>query len=164
MNIYFCGSICGGRNDADIYSSLISHLKTRGTVLTEHVGDESIINRRDRKLSDTEIHARDLEWLLSSDVVVAEVTQPSLDVGYEVGRAVENEKDVLCLYRPQEGRRLSPMIAGCAAVQVREYHTLEEAKAHIDDFLKNVPSIHYRKRPARSSEPLFKEPRPVSKI
>ena len=34
-------------------------------------------------------------------VLVAEVTQPSLGVGYEIGRAVTMEKNILCLYRPQ---------------------------------------------------------------
>ena len=32
--------------------------------------------------------------------MVAEVTQPSLGVGYEIGRAVAMGKKVLCLYRP----------------------------------------------------------------
>ena len=38
-------------------------------------------------------------------VLVAEVTQPSLGVGYEIGRAVDMDKRILCLYRPQPGKR-----------------------------------------------------------
>lgn len=38
-------------------------------------------------------------------VVVAEVTQPSLGVGYELGRAVDMKKKVFCLFRPSSGRR-----------------------------------------------------------
>ena len=38
-------------------------------------------------------------------VIVAEVTQPSLGVGYELGRAVAMGKRILCLYRPQENKR-----------------------------------------------------------
>src|SRR3989338_5398028 len=164
MNIYFCGSICGGRADAEIYTQLIAHLQTYGTVLTEHVGDEAIINQRDQKLPDQEIHDRDLEWLLSSDVVIAEVTQPSLGVGYELGRAVEHEKEVLCLSRPQEGKRLSPMIAGCAAVQLREYHTLEEAKTHIAAFLEERSQDDPRQEiNGLLRTPWFREPRLVSK-
>lgn len=37
-------------------------------------------------------------------VVVAEVTQPSLGVGYELGRAIALNKRILCLFRPQSGR------------------------------------------------------------
>jgi len=35
--------------------------------------------------------------------VVAEVTIPSLGVGYEIGRAVALGKRVLCLYRARDG-------------------------------------------------------------
>lgn len=38
MEIYFCGSIYGGRQDAELYTRLIEQLKQYGTVLTEHVG------------------------------------------------------------------------------------------------------------------------------
>ena len=37
--------------------------------------------------------------------IVAEVTQPSLGVGYEIGRAVAMGKRILCLYRPQQDKR-----------------------------------------------------------
>jgi len=36
--------------------------------------------------------------------VVAEVTQPSLGVGYEIGRAIEKNKKILCLFRPDSGK------------------------------------------------------------
>ena len=38
-------------------------------------------------------------------VLVAEVTQPSLGVGYEIGRAVAMNKRTLCLFRPESERR-----------------------------------------------------------
>lgn len=30
------------------------------------------------------------------------MTQPSLGVGYEIGRALEMKKDILCLFRPSD--------------------------------------------------------------
>ena len=38
LNIYFAGSICGGRADQPLYETIISHLKSYGTVLTESIG------------------------------------------------------------------------------------------------------------------------------
>lgn len=136
MKIYFAGSIRGGREDVDLYVQIIEHLKQHGEVLTEHVGDSAISKQGEDK-SDVHIHNRDMEWLLSADAVVAEVTAPSLGVGYEIGRAVEHNKKVLCLFRPQSGRKLSAMIAGSARIANREYKTLEEAKQAIDAFLSN---------------------------
>ncbi len=134
MKIYFAGSIRGGRDDVGLYLQIIEHLKKYGEVLTEHVGDKNLALLGEDGVKDDYIHNRDLEWFLQSNVVVAEVTTPSLGVGYEIGRAVENQKRVLCLYRPQDGKRLSAMIAGSPDVTNAEYKTLEDAKKIIDDF------------------------------
>ena len=120
MTIYFAGSIRGGRGDQVVYLEIIELLKQHGTVLTEHLGSEAL-GARGEDLPDCDIHDRDLEWLRSADVLVAEVTTPSLGVGYEIGRAVEWGKPVVCLYRPSQGRKLSGMIAGCAGARVCEY-------------------------------------------
>ncbi|KAF5897383.1 2'-deoxynucleoside 5'-phosphate N-hydrolase 1, partial [Clarias magur] len=53
---------------------------------------------------DEAIYGRDMEWLAKSEVVVAEVTQPSLGVGYEIGQAVAMKKRILCLFRPSSGK------------------------------------------------------------
>ncbi|XP_063425753.1 5-hydroxymethyl-dUMP N-hydrolase-like [Mytilus trossulus] len=63
-------------------------------------------------MGNKEVHQSCLTKLKSSDVVIAEVTQPSLGVGYEIGRAVGMDKKILCLFRPNSGKKLSGMIAG----------------------------------------------------
>lgn len=138
MKIYFAGSIRGGREDVELYLQIIDYLKLYGAVLTEHVGDNNIAVLGEDEVTDDYIHQRDLEWVLSSDVLVAEVTRPSLGVGYEIGRAVENQKQILCLYRPQEGKRLSAMIAGCSNIANVQYRSLDEAKRAIDEFFKKL--------------------------
>ena len=45
LKIYFCGSIRGGRQDGQLYAEIIAHLKTFGTVLTEHVGSEDLLQK-----------------------------------------------------------------------------------------------------------------------
>ena len=120
MTIYFAGSIRGGRHDQAIYEAIIDRLRQYGTVLTEHVGDPNLALGGENA-ADCDIHDRDLDWLRSADVLVAEVTTPSLGVGYEIGRAVEWGTRILCLYRPTDGKRLSGMIAGCRGVTVHEY-------------------------------------------
>lgn len=87
-------------------------------------------------LKDSEIHKRDIELLKEADIVVAEVTIPSLGVGYEIGVAVENKKPVLCLYRPGNGKLLSAMISGFPSIGVRHYDTIEDAKGIIKKFFK----------------------------
>ncbi len=135
--IYFAGSIRAGRDDTGIYQQIIHYLRRYGTVLTEHVGDSDIETGGETVLTDRQIHDRDCDWLMQANVVVAEVTTPSLGVGYEIGRAVENEKRVLCLFRPESGRKLSAMIAGCPGVITADYHDVSDAFHTIDAFFQS---------------------------
>lgn len=115
MKLYFCGSIRAGRQDAEIYRTIIKHLKEYGHVFTEDtVGAKGNEIAADAGLTDKEIHDRDINWLLECDAVIAEVTHPSLGVGYEIGRSIAMEKKILCLYRsePKDIKYLSAMITG----------------------------------------------------
>lgn len=78
-----------------------------------------------------------MAWLADSDLVVAEVSTPSLGVGYELARAESLGKPILCLYRNQDSRRLSAMVSGNPDTMVARYETVEEALTHIRMFLGN---------------------------
>jgi len=134
MKIYFAGSIRSGRQDAALYHEIVQQLKTYGEVFTEHIGDTEL-GVLGQDIGDRKIHDRDLEWLQSSDCLVAEVTTPSLGVGYEIGKATEWGKPVLCLYRPAEGRALSAMISGSNAVTLKEYQSPKELTEIFEQFL-----------------------------
>jgi deoxynucleoside 5''-monophosphate N-glycosidase (EC 3.2.2.-) len=100
-------------------------------VLTDHVG--AVAPEED--LPDRAIHDRDVEWLNAADAVVAEVTVPSLGVGYEVGRAVAAGTPTLALYRPTGDHELSAMVRGCDAIELVEYNAIKTAAAAIAAFL-----------------------------
>lgn len=136
MKIYFAGSIRGGREDAALYTELIEYLKNFGEVLTEHIGNVNLTSLGDDGPTDRFIHDRDLDWLLSADLVIAEVTTVSMGVGYEIGRAVAAGKKVLCLFKPDSGKNLSAMIAGCPEVKVVQYNNSREGKEIISAFFK----------------------------
>jgi nucleoside 2-deoxyribosyltransferase len=132
--IYFAGSIRGGRNDLNLYKMIIGYLKLYGEVLTEHVGDAHLTPLGEIGMQDQEIFHRDMDWLSSSDVVVAEVSTPSLGVGFEIASAIGLNKKVLCLYQVRDDRKLSAMISGCPGIVVKEYHDFKDVKQIIDAF------------------------------
>ena len=138
MKIYFAGAIRGGRNDAKIYEKIITYLGNIGQVLTEHVGDQDLGNMGEKGGIDMAIYKRDIKWLQSADAVIAEVTTPSLGVGYELGIAEKLKKPVLCLYRQRETIRLSAMIRGNNLFSCQEYHNITEAQSCIDSFFKSL--------------------------
>lgn len=125
--IYFSGSISGGRGDVGLYRKLIAALEAdghrviAGAVAAEHVGDGG------EPLAMRDIFERDLAWLDEADLVVAEVSVPSLGVGYEIAYArYERGIPVIGLYRPAWTKRCSAMIAGDPGVVLLEYGENED--------------------------------------
>jgi nucleoside 2-deoxyribosyltransferase len=139
VKVYFAGSIRGGREDQQKYLKLIDFISTKAEVLTEHVGSHSIGKIGEDTLDDIAIYERDIEWLEEADAVIAEVTTPSLGVGYELGVAEKLNKPTLCLFN--EGKKdqtLSAMLAGNSNFQNYHYQSLSQAKQKITDFLSLV--------------------------
>lgn len=137
MKIYFAGSIRGGRDDKELYLEIINLLGKYGKVLTEHIGDKTLSAMGEDGPTDEYIYDRDMSWLNEADVVVAEVTTPSLGVGYEIGK-MENKKSVLCLFREQDGKRISAMIGGNKNVKIEKYKTIQDVKVILENFFGNM--------------------------
>ena len=121
---------------ADAYEKLIALLQKYGEVLTEHIGEKNVIMSESGSYTDDFIYKRDMSWLNDSDVVVAEVSTPSLGVGFEIGYAVEVNKPVLCLYKIGAEYQLSAMISGCPEIEVQNYDHLEELVKPIEKFIR----------------------------
>jgi len=138
MKIYFSGSISGGRAHEAIYQHLVAHLQAQGhAVLSAHVADPVALEA-EKDLPPREVFERDSNWVKECEAMVAEVSTPSLGVGYEYGLAVQLGKPVLCVYR--SGVRLSKMISGNPApnLTVAAYSSESELDAIVDPFLANL--------------------------
>ncbi|XP_054456623.1 2'-deoxynucleoside 5'-phosphate N-hydrolase 1-like isoform X2 [Anoplopoma fimbria] len=141
MKLYFCGSVRGGRDDVHVYQRIVHALQRYGSVLSEHVSYSEVTEREVATATGEQfIHDRDVDWLRQSDVVVAEVTQPSLGVGYELGRAVAMEKKIFCLFRPASGRSLSAMIRGAdnADLFVVKDYSEDDVENVLEEFFNNL--------------------------
>ncbi len=138
MKIYFSGSISGGREHEAIYQHLVKHLRALGhDVLSAHVADPIALEAEKDRLP-REVFERDTNWVKDCEAMIAEVSTPSLGVGYEYGLAVQLGKPVLCVYR--SGLRLSKMITGNPApnLTMAVYSSEAELDEQIDVFLNNL--------------------------
>ncbi len=138
MKIYFSGSISGGRAHEAIYQHLVARLQAQGhDVLSAHVADPAALER-EKDLSPREVFERDVRWVEACEAMIAEVSTPSLGVGYEYGLAVQLGKPVLCVYRA--GLRMSKMITGNPApnLTVATYSSEAELDELVDTFLANL--------------------------
>jgi 2'-deoxynucleoside 5'-phosphate N-hydrolase len=138
MKIYFSGSISGGREHEATYQHLVAHLQAEGHhVLSAHVADPVALEA-EKDLPPREVFERDSNWVRDCEAMIAEVSTPSLGVGYEYGLAVQLGKPVLCLYR--SGVRISKMITGNPApnLTVVVYAVEAELDRQVDAFLKSL--------------------------
>lgn len=86
---------------------------------------------------DEYIYSRDIFWLEKADVLIAEVSGPSLGVGYEISYAIHQCRiPVLCLLN-REVTAYSAMLSGNTSplLETARYASREEMKAAIMDFL-----------------------------
>ena len=131
MKIYFACSIRSGRDDQPIYAKIVEYIKEHADVLSEVFIDPNLTPWGYKEATEDKIWQMDMKWLKEADGMIAEVTTPSLGVGYEIAKAEEQGKPILALYRPQQDRSLSAMIAGSPKVQVAEYQRAEETRGII---------------------------------
>lgn len=124
MKIYFAGSIRGGREDGELYEKIIMLLSGFGEVLT---GEDK---------TSQQIYRDDIERLEQAHVLIAEVTTPSLGVGYEIGQAEVMCKPTLCLYKVGAKNALSAMIDGNPNLVVKKYKTFGDIGPIFDEFFK----------------------------
>ena len=135
MRIYFAGAISGGRDRLPVYQHIVSRLKSLGhSVPSEHVADPRVLEQ-EGSIAPRAVYERDVRWIRESEAMIAEVSTPSLGVGYEVACALQHGKSVLCLY--SEGLRISKMITGNPSPQlsVFTYRDTNQLDRLLDSFL-----------------------------
>ena len=77
-------------------------------------------------------------WLRESDALIAEVTAPSLGVGYEIAKAEEWGIPVLMLYRDSPNRAPSAMLNGNKNLPMVTYNEKKEALEAINEFIEEI--------------------------
>ena len=128
MNIYFSGSIYGGRQKLESYKKLVKELTKFGNVFDEEVADESI--------SDNDVFESLVDRLKQADLVFAEVTVPSLGVGYEIGYADSHNKRVICVYDKNVTPKITTMLRGNNRLKIIPYTNINEIINNLENILK----------------------------
>ena len=86
--------------------------------------------------SPTFVYNRDITTLNASDIIVADVSTPSIGVGMEIMYSMINKKHVICLH--QKGKPLSRMLLGMSGIIIIEYDTLDELKIELSIMLRQI--------------------------
>ena len=137
MKIYFAGSIRGGRDDKEKYKQIINWLKEYGNVLTEHICLDSLSEKGQTQFSEEKIYTQDTEWIRESDIIIADVSQVSLGVGYELGFGESINKRIVCLFDTSSQKSLSAMVRGNNYFEIYNYKNINDIKNILKEVLKN---------------------------
>ena len=136
MIIYCAGPIKGNTTYQENYSEIVRIVESMGhTALSEKSSKFSST----MLLSDKQIYTRDIKWIDGSKILIAEVSGPSLGVGFEISYALFTKKmPVLAVYHDQAGR-ISSMITGCTnpLLHVMKYSNVDQLTSLIKDFIVN---------------------------
>lgn len=134
MKVYFACSIRGG-GDTSNYLTILNTLKACDTEVLSEIFVHDAIQLGGSPLPSTQIYQRDITMIQAADIVIAEVTNPSLGVGYELAYAEKLDKPVLCLFDRTSQKNLSAMIAGNNYFKVKKYSTDLEITTYIREFV-----------------------------
>lgn len=135
MKIYVSGSIYGGTQKIDTYKILIEELEKYGEVVDKQIADLNTI-ANEAYQNDEDIY-KDLELkLMDADIVFAEVSVPSLGVGYELGFADKIGKKIVAVYDENYTKKVSTMIRGNKRIRLIPYKDIEEITSNLESLLK----------------------------
>lgn len=134
MNIYCAGAIKGDISYQHFYKEIVEYLSESGHIAYSELNKEISTSP---SLSDREIFTRDIQWLKESELMIAEISGPSLGVGFEISFALYVLNiPVLALHHSDKGK-VSAMITGCTSdlISVKDYSTSEEVRELINHFI-----------------------------
>jgi nucleoside 2-deoxyribosyltransferase len=138
MRIYLACTVRGDRGAVDVARHMHDHLVQRGhAVLTAHLLRDDV-ETVESQLTSLDVFARDLDWLTTADVVVAEASGSSYGVGFEVGyvlgRAERSGQRALVLYEAARRAQVSRLISGLSDphAKVLAYESLSDIDAFLD--------------------------------
>ena len=118
MKIYLACTVRGDRCAISGLRTLAAALEGEGhTILTKHLLEDSVEGAESTH-TERAVYHRDVAWLESCDVLVAEASGSSFGVGFEVGyvlgRSDRTAQRVILLYQADRRDAISRLIIGNA--------------------------------------------------
>lgn len=125
MHIYYAHSIRWAHTDGERTAiEVLNYLQS----LWHTVSSEEFYTNLNPHLTDKEIFSRDIQMIHESDLILANVSNPSLGVGYELGFSEALGKKIICFYQASLVSYVSAMVTGNSSFETYGISNLEELR------------------------------------
>lgn len=139
MKAYFSATITKDEKIKKRYANIVKALKKGGVEVSQYGSDKmsphELLNRTDQEIGD--VYKELVSYLKSADVYIAEISEPSVGIGYEINEAINLKKPVLALNHKESAFQPLATIQGLQSrfITYKEYtdDTIEEI---LEEFLK----------------------------
>jgi 2'-deoxynucleoside 5'-phosphate N-hydrolase len=137
MIIYCAGPIRGDATYQKFFTKAIDYIESLGhTVLSEFSGKFSSTI----PLTDKQTYKRDLKWIDGSKIMIAEISGPSLGVGFEISYAIFQRKLPVLAICNSEVQNISSMITGCDSplLTIQKYKDEDDLKRIVKYYISKL--------------------------
>ena len=139
MKVYFAGAIRGEREKVYDYQKMVNRFEDHNCiVLTKHIANPNI-SQFGENLTPREIYDRDCKWLKEADIVFADITIPSLGVGYEIAEAEKFNKKIYAIY--EADKNVSGFLRGDPHIEIIAYNNINEILEVINKICSNTSIV-----------------------
>jgi adenylate kinase len=133
LKIYYSCSVRGSIINHDMVVKQIACLGLYGEVLTKHLASK-IPAEVDMNKTDPEIYSEDISLLEKADIVVLELSSPSIGVGFIAGK--QNKRTIGFIYQPDKAvTKLSAMINGNPHIHKHTYSDIADFETKFQNYL-----------------------------
>lgn len=137
MIIYCSGPIKGDKTFQKFYLEIIDFVESEGHTPLAGISADLTSTT---PLTDKQVYKRDLKWIDGSKLMIAEISGPSLGVGFEIAYAVYHKKMPVLALANNTVENVSAMITGCDSnlLTIAKYRDAEDLKEIIRSYIKEL--------------------------
>lgn len=154
LKVYFTASASHNGELIPYYKKILDFIKKQSVSIVSgvQVTDRKLLED-DKKLTAVQIFNREQYFINEADVIIAEVSKPSLGVGSEIVYALSLGKPVLALVMAGYEDKISPMVIGNPSENLFiEYYKKEDFQNIVTRFIKNIKVLVKHKNILKKSK------------
>jgi 2'-deoxynucleoside 5'-phosphate N-hydrolase len=125
MKIFFTYKSKGSIDTPEKLKKIEEYLEKKSILLSKDIRNSNV-KYSGESMENYDIFNKNINLIKESDIVIADVSIPSLGVGYLINYSKNLNKKIICLYEVQVKQELSLIINGDKDLKIIKYNNLDD--------------------------------------